>query len=621
MTRSQPVSLKVEKLEDRSTPAIVGQPWLDGRHLTVSFAADGTLISGVGSDLSTPFSSLGSNAARLEMLRAFQTWAVWSNLNVGLMADSNLPFGTPGAIQGDPRFGDIRIGARSLGGDVTAVTTPFSLVTPSSGDMIINGSKSFSIGGSLDSYDLFSVMVHEAGHAFGLGHSIDPASVMYEQYLTAHSGLSSGDIANIRTLYGDRAPDGYEGSTGNDTYATATTYAGALEADLTTNTDVDMYRWTADSSDGRWFRLKAEGLSLVTAKLEVLDAMGQVVGSAQADGPLQNDVTVYVSQLIAGATYYLRVSSARDDVFGVGAYRLAVDTTATQSNQTDSSALVDGETGGNDTIANAAVVAPSGGPYGYSFRSSLSSSTDVDYFSVHSPSNATGNTTLTINVSTVGGAAVSPAVGIYSTTGDQLSFKTVARTGSSVVIEVDGLSPDTDYVVRVANSSTDAGNYDFVATFTAAGAPTMLGATGSLSDSFQTASALMTVYQSQTIQINQIATVQDNANTISLVRIYDAQNQVVFQLYSISGQQSTGQVFLARGQYRIEVQNLTTSDFAFSLTIFGVTDPIGSSSTDPTGIPTDPTTTGTPPPPPPPDDTTTVTVTPPPATLPTVTWF
>jgi hypothetical protein len=81
-------------------------------------------------------------------------------------------------------------------------------------------------------------------------------------------------------------------------------------------------------------------------------------------------------------------------------------------------------------------------------------------------------------------------------------------------------------------------------------------------------------------------------------------------------------VFLVRGVYRIEVQNLTANAFNFSLTLFGVSDPIGASSTDPTADPAgDPTMSGNPPPPPPPDPTTTVALTPPVVAPPLVVWF
>src|SRR5262245_66666302 len=114
MIRLKPPVLRLESLEDRAVPAVFGEPWLDGRHLTLSFAADGTSVSGVGSNLTSALSPLGWDAAKLELLRAFQTWASQSNLNVGLVPDTNWAFGTAGAIQRDSRFGDIRIGGRNL---------------------------------------------------------------------------------------------------------------------------------------------------------------------------------------------------------------------------------------------------------------------------------------------------------------------------------------------------------------------------------------------------------------------------------------------------------------------------------------------------------------------------
>lgn len=618
MTRLQRRPLLLETLEERATPAIFGQPWIDGRHLTLSFAGDGTSISGVGSNLGTVFSAVGTETAKLQMLKAFQTWAVWANLNVGVVADSNIAFGTAGAIQGDPRFGDIRIGARVLAGDVITITAPFSLLTPNSGDIIVNSSKDFA-SYDVNRYDLFTVFLQEAGHSFGINNSDDSASVMYEQYGNTRTALSAGDIAGIRSLYGARTADLFEGEGGNATIGTATSYSGALEADLTTTSDVDTYAYTADSADGKWFRIKAAGLSLVAAKLEVLDATGQVVGSAQAESPLQNDVSVHLPELAPSATYYVRVSSARSDEFGFGAYRLAVDSGA-GGDESDPNALVDNEVSAN-TIADATTVAPSAGPYGYSFRSSLGSSGDVDYFSIHAPTTSTGNTKLTINVSAVGGTSIRPDIAVYSAGGAALTFRTVADTGSLIVISLDSLTADADYFVSVANAGTGSGNYDFVATFSNAGAPTMMGATGRLDGLVDSTSATLTVYQSQTIQINQLATVQGGADAISRVRIYNSLNQVVFERFSLSGQDDTAQVFLGRGYYRVEVKNLTTANFDFSLTIFGVSDPIGSRSTDPTLDPAgDPTATGDLPPPPP-DPTTTVKITPPVVLPPSIVWF
>jgi Matrixin len=601
MTRPKVSTLRMEALEDRTTPAIFGEPWLDGRHLTLSFAADGTPISGVGSNLASVFSGFANaDAARFELLRAFQTWAYNANLNIGIVSDNSAQFGTAGAIQSDPRFGDIRIGARDLAGDVIAVTAPFSLLTANSGDLILNSGKWFSVGDVTAKYDLFTVALQEAGHAFGVGNSSDTLSAMYQVYGLARTGLSDGDIASIQGLYGARANDAYEGTSGNETRTTASAFTAGLEADLSTVEDVDNYRYVATSSAGRWFRIRAAGLSLVNAKLEVLDATGQVIGTAQATGPLQNDVTVNIPALVTGATYYLRVSSARSDVFGVGSYRLVADTTSNGTAAPDTNALVDSEILANNSVLSAVTIAHSTGPYDYSFRSSLASGSDVDYFRVHSPNGSISR--MTVTVAGVNREGFLPDLDLYSAAGMHLNAKIIAQTDSTVVMSVEGVTPNTDYLIRVGNTGMTTGNYDVVADFRAA-LPKMMGANGTLNNTYRTTAATLNIWQSQTVQVNLLATLVNGFDFVGLARIYDSQNRVVFSLFSLTGLLSTGQVFLPRGVYKIQAQSLTGATINFGLTLFGVTDPIGTAPTDPTGTPSGG---GTDPLPPPPDPTTTV---------------
>src|SRR6266700_884810 len=100
-----PSCLQVEALEPREMPATFGIPWPDGQHLTFSFAPDGTSIAGSPSGLGSLLAQMGPQA-RETVLRAFQSWVVNTNLNLGLVGDTGAAFGTEGAVQGDPRFGD-----------------------------------------------------------------------------------------------------------------------------------------------------------------------------------------------------------------------------------------------------------------------------------------------------------------------------------------------------------------------------------------------------------------------------------------------------------------------------------------------------------------------------------
>ena len=155
-------------LEDRTLPhTAFGVPWADPGHLTLSFAPDGAPTQLGGSSLYQSLAPAGSAAAwEWELLRAFQTWAAETNVNVGLVGDGGQPFGSPGAVQGDGRFGDVRVGAAPLSSRVVASASPFSWTgTTFSGDLLFNSTMPFRIGDTPGTYDVFSIALHEAGHA------------------------------------------------------------------------------------------------------------------------------------------------------------------------------------------------------------------------------------------------------------------------------------------------------------------------------------------------------------------------------------------------------------------------------------------------------------------------
>src|SRR5436305_5222426 len=151
--------------------------------LSVSFAPDGSSWYGSTSRLSQLLHRVASTAVwQREYARALQTWADSSPLNFHFVADDGSPSGTYGLVQGDARFGDIRLGAIPLDGALAATIFPStkggSQGGSDSGDMTLNTGYTFHLGST---YDLYSLLLHESGHALGLGHS-GPGTVMYATY-------------------------------------------------------------------------------------------------------------------------------------------------------------------------------------------------------------------------------------------------------------------------------------------------------------------------------------------------------------------------------------------------------------------------------------------------------
>jgi hypothetical protein len=68
---------------------------------------------------------------------------------------------------------------------------------PIAGDMHLDADESWRIGANTD---VFSVALHELGHALGLGHSDNPSDVMYPYYRMSTT-LAAGDKAAILTMY------------------------------------------------------------------------------------------------------------------------------------------------------------------------------------------------------------------------------------------------------------------------------------------------------------------------------------------------------------------------------------------------------------------------------------
>ena len=325
--RPQRYRLCLELLEDRTVPYVLsGFQWANP-NVSVSFMPDGTLIAGAyPSNLFAVYDAAYAQATwQRQIALALQAWADVSNLNFHFVSDNGAPQGTAGLAQGDPRFGDIRIGGYNMGSGILGIGwNPNSTTT--GGDVELNTSSAFVIGSIPD---LASIVMHEVGHGIGFNHTLVNPAVMEGGLWGTYPGPYADDIGGVQAMYGARKTDVFDSAASNDTLGSATaltlSYGGiAFQADISTMADVDYYRITAPAgTDGTLnVSVDARNLSLFDPKVSVYDASGTLLGTASAS--TYGDVaTVHLTGLVAGQTYYLEASGATTDAFGMGAYRLS----------------------------------------------------------------------------------------------------------------------------------------------------------------------------------------------------------------------------------------------------------------------------------------------------------
>lgn len=549
-----------EQLEDRSLPSF-GVPWADPGHMTLSFVPDGTAAPNGSSNLFSSLSSTGpASGWQLEILRAFQTWAVNANINIGLVADGGQALGTTGAVQGDSRFGDIRIGASALAADRIAFGSPFSWAgTTFAGDVLFNGAQKFTLKGGATGYDLFSVALHEAGHVFGLDHG-DRDTVMNAGYLFS-TGLSAGEIADLQALYGARTPDAFDLKAANGSRATASdlkkdaaTGILAADADLTTLGDVDFYKFKASSSEAT-VHFQAKGLSLLRARVSVFDANGRLLASGSAADAFNNNVPLQLSGLTVNATYFIKVEGATADAFGVGAYRLTAEAGKNKAPRPLTTPPIT-DAHANDTRATATDLSMSqalaiDNRFDVTYRGSIEDAGDKDFYRLRVPKAADrGAVNLNVLVWATDGA-LDPRVRVFDASGNAVAFRVLTNSAGLMSVVVPNVAASGIYYVQVSARNAGAtGGYVLAADFNQFAPPLVKEVgNGQLSPSAITTTSSLTVSGG----IYQFALYAEalapGAGGATLI-VKDSAGKVVFVLNAASGEPAvTHAVPLSAGIY------------------------------------------------------------------------
>ncbi len=281
-----------------ATPII---PWsfAEGNVATITSRYAGYL------DIDSPIEAQYRDTVRA----AFAAWAAVTNIIF-----EEVPDGRTGTI----RLGNHFIDGRSLTeASVAGQTQSWGFQSSIEASQIVF---------DVDAYDdeaFYEIVLHEIGHALGLGHSEFEASVMYPQVngYNFKGFLATDDLLGIAELYGTR--DDFEGS---NVTAGRATVGGVVGGTIEKDADDDWFAVALTS--GRSYRIDLKGYDSDVGSLD--DPLLEIYSGAGARLAQDDDGGLGLeSRLIftptTSATYFLSAKAFLDEEFYVlGSYRLSV---------------------------------------------------------------------------------------------------------------------------------------------------------------------------------------------------------------------------------------------------------------------------------------------------------
>ena len=567
--------------------------WENVSRLTLSLAGDGTNISNHQSSLFSSFQHM-LNAQQLEqtILRAFQTWARHSNVNVGLVADSNEDFGTRGSTQNDERFGDVRVGAIPMANDVFAVAVPHNELLSGTwaGDILFNSDANFT-----DADQFYAVALHEIGHVLGLDHSQDPTSVMHPTAMNLE--LNPDDIQNLQLNYGARALDQYDlGIERNDSFETATKIrnTGSIDGiiplvafgDIEDGTDKDFYfvQPNSDYVGDLTFRVVSNTVSLMRAKLTLFDENGGFIDSVTETSTTGSDISFQLLNIDPEQEYFVSVEAIGDPENQFGSYALITtfDQNLVQGTEwipvalrrnygslsqgeiqelflSDLSGPIHADLHTNDTPLTATPLEPSpttATHNDYRIQASIEDATDIDYYSFEA-----NGPTLNARINALETMGLISDIEVFDSNLNPIAGNVLVNGNGELLVEFDGLISGDEYFVSVVADRPGSafgygtGNYDLNLAFRESTVTYETLGMGRLSHHNRTETHTLYVARSQLFHFALTGLNESYVpNATIWMTIYDENGDAKYRVATRPNETRTSQSVLIRpGSYSIKV--------------------------------------------------------------------
>ncbi len=574
--------------------------------LTVSFAADGTSIFDQSSEMFSAFATmLNSDQIIDTILTGFNTWAQHGNLDIGLVADSGDPFGTPGRSFGDPRFGDVRIGAIPMPSDVYAVALGQGDFVSGTfaGDILFNSNAKFR-----DAEHFFSVALHEVGHALGLKHTRDVNSTMHR--FSTRTELSGADILTFQDLYGLRNLDSHDedDSNNNDSMDQATQIEFSDEnqeeggtpsiifGDISQANDVDYFKVDVpdDYSGTVTFRVVSEGISQLAPSVSLYSKDGDLVEQVDSGKKHGDLITISAPAADSLGRFFLKVTGLTAAARG----SFSVATTLDDRNTIDSEMIMQvakgqeflqldqediaeyfvapddyllNEDGHGDDDPGSAMTLDTEDGYEMSSRyvhkASLLDDQDIDTYEIKSLKfDSSENYAMNVAVRAVDVGGMIPKARLLDQDGNEVPSQITVNGHGEFIIQADAIESDQEYFISITSDRLlpfKSGNYELTISYSPEPVVFDAWASGSLDSGVKKYHSLH-VAESQVIQFAfEADPLPGQPNVMAWATIYDENGVIVYQNATRGGERRTANtVFFKPGSYTVEIENGVGSSFA-----------------------------------------------------------